>query len=90
MPKSLKEILAGVKKSTVTAGTTGDQPGVDYAPKSPDEQDFVAKHKVEKHEDRVGNGDDVYKGTTKHSQLKDVKHGYRKPKDEIAHEKWES
>lgn len=32
---------------------------------APDGDKFIAKHKIEKHADRVGNGDDVYKGKTK-------------------------
>ncbi len=87
MTKSLKDILAGVKTSTVVPGSTGTQPGVDYAPKAPAEQDVVKKHKVEKHADRVGNGDDVYQATNiKHSQIKDAKHGYKKPEDQKVNE----
>ena len=87
MTKSLKDILAGVKSSTVVPGSTGTQPGVDYAPKAPAEQDVVKKHKVEKHADRVGNGDDVYQATNiKHSQIKDAKHGYKKPEDQKVNE----
>lgn len=70
MAKSLKDILAGVKSSKVRAGSTGTEPGVDYDPKAPAEQDFVAKHKTEVHADRVGNGDDVYKGKTKEAKYK--------------------
>lgn len=87
MTKSLKDILAGVKTSTVVPGSTGTQPGVDYAPKAPAEQAVVKKHKVEKHADRVGNGDDVYQATNiKHSQIKDTKHGYKKPEDQKVNE----
>lgn len=68
MAKSLKDILAGVKSSKTVPGSTGTQPGVDYDPKAPAEQDFVAKHKTEKHADRVGNTDDVYKGKTKEAK----------------------
>lgn len=68
MAKSLKDILAGVKSSKTVPGSTGTQPGVDYDPKAPAEQDFVAKHKTEKHADRVGNSDDVYKGKTKEAK----------------------
>lgn len=90
MPKSLKDILAGVKSSKVVPGSTGSDPGVDYAPKAPNEQEFVKKHKVEKHADRVGNGDDVYQATNvKHSQIKDTKHGYKKPQDQKVNEEEE-
>ena len=75
MAKSLGDILKGVNKSKVVPGTTGDDPGVDYAGKMKDERDFVAKHSIEKHEDRVGNGDDVYKAS-KIKQSKDDKHGH--------------
>ena len=87
MPKSLKDILAGVKKSTVVPGSTGDDPGVDYMPKTKGEQDFVALHKTEKHADRVGNEDDVYKGTTKYSLDKETKHGHKAPKDKKVYDK---
>ena len=87
MAKSLKEILSGVKSSKIETGSTGDEPGVDYAPKAPAEQDFVKKHKTEKHADRVSNGDDVYNATNvKHSQIKDAKHGYKNPDDKKVNE----
>ena len=66
MAKPLSDILKGVKTSKIEPGSTGKRPGVDYAPKSKGDQDFVAKHKTEKHADRVGNEDDVYKGNTKY------------------------
>ena len=87
MAKPLKDILAGVRKSKVVPGSTGKDPGVDYAPKAKSEQDFVAQHEVEKHEDRVGNGDDVYKGTTKYALDKEDKHGHKKPKDTKVYDK---
>lgn len=73
MAKSLKDILAGVKSSKIVPGSTGVDPGVDYMPKAPAEQDFVAKHKTEKHADRVGNGDDVYSGSKMKNANKDPK-----------------
>ena len=80
MPKSLNDILKGVKKSTTTALTTGNVPGVDYADKMKDGRDFVAQHSIEKHADRVGNDDTVYKGSTKKAEMK--RHGHEpKPKD---------
>jgi len=88
MPKSLKEILAGVKKSTVVSGSTGTKPGVDYMPKAKDEQDFVTQHKTEKHEDRVGNGDDVYKATNvKYALEDDEDHGHKSPKDKKVYDR---
>lgn len=86
MSKSLKDVLNGVKKSKVEDGSTGDQPGVDYASKAKGGQDFVKKHKTEKHADRVGNEDEPYKTSKiKHSQIKDKKHGYKSQDDESAY-----
>lgn len=88
MPKSLKDLLSGVKASKVVPGSTGKDPGVDYAPKAPAEQDFVKKHETEKHEDRVGNGDDVYQATNvKYSLANDDKHGHKSPKDKKVYDK---
>lgn len=88
MAKPLKDILAGVKKSKVVPGSTGKDPGVDYAPKAKDEQDFVAKHETEKHDDRVGNGDDVYQAkNVKYSLDKDDKHGHKSPKDKRVYDR---
>lgn len=89
MAKPLKDILAGVKKSQVVPGSIGKDPGVDYMPKAKAEQDFVAQHSTEKHEDRVGNGDDVYKGNTKYvlDSPKEAKHGHRKTKDSAVYDK---
>jgi len=86
MPKQLKDILAGVKSSKIVPGSTGSDPGVDYAPKAPNEQEFVKKHSTEKHADRVGNDDDVYQATNiKHSQVAEKKHGYKKPEDKAVY-----
>lgn len=89
MAKPLKDILAGVKKSQVVPGSIGKDPGVDYMPKAKAEQDFVAQHSTEKHEDRVGNGDDVYKGNTKYvlDSPKEAKHGHKKTKDSAVYDK---
>ena len=68
MAKPLSDILKGVKKSTVTPGSTGKDPGVDYMPKAGDEQKFVAKHSTEKHDHRTGNGPEVFSASqVKHS-----------------------
>lgn len=75
MAKSLNDVLKGVNKSKVVPGSTGDDPGVDYAGKMKDERDFVAQHKTEKHEDRVGNGDDVY-NASKIKKAKMERHGH--------------
>jgi len=82
MHKLLKDILDGVKKSKIVPGSTGSNPGVDYAPKAPNEQEFVKKHEREKHDDRVGNGDDIYQATNiKSSIAKEPKHGRKNIKD---------
>lgn len=79
MAKSLSDILKGVKKSKIEDGSLGKEPGVDYSPKAPAERKFVSFHKVEKHEDRVGNGPEVYSG----SKQKEVK-GKDKPVNDLA------
>ena len=81
MPKNLNDVLKGVRKSTINKLTTGENPGVDYADKSKDTRDFLDQHSVEKHEDRVGNGDDVYKASgVKKASME--RHGHEpKPKD---------
>ena len=87
MAKQLKDILAGVKSSKIVPGSTGSDPGVDYAPKAPNEQKFVKKHSTEKHADRVGNDDDVYQATNvKHSQASEPAHGHKSPKDKAVYE----
>lgn len=87
MPKQLKDILNGVKKSKITPEKLGDRPHVDYEPKAPAEQDWVAKHSVEKHDDRVGNGDDVYQATNvKKVSNKKTNKGHDKGEDEKVYE----
>jgi len=83
MAKYLKDVLNGVKSSTKVTNDLGG-----YKPKAGDEQDFVKKHEIEKHADRVGNGDDVYKGTTKYvlANAKEKNHGYKKPEDTKVNE----
>lgn len=67
MAKPLHEILAGVKSSKVEKLDHKDM----YKWGSPDGEKFVdTDHPVEKHEDRAGNKDDVYKGTTKKAPYK--------------------
>lgn len=70
--------LSGVKKSTTEPADISDFNA------SSGNQDFAKKHEIEKHEDRVGNGDDVYKGKTKKAEMK--RHGYEKPEDEKIYE----
>lgn len=66
MAKSLKDILNGVKSSKTETPDLSDIH--DYGNGAGKE--FISKHKIEKHEDRVGNGDDVYKGKTKKASYK--------------------
>jgi hypothetical protein len=89
MAKSLKQILNGVKASTKAKASLGTKPGVDYRPKAPAEQEFADKHEVEKHDDRAGNGPDVYAGAkTEYSmdtpQMK--RFGHKKTADEKVYE----
>jgi hypothetical protein len=89
MTKSLNDILKRYSdvisgknpSSTVSALTTGDNPGVDYADKMKDTRDFIAQHSVEKFDDRVGNGPDVYQAANvKKAEME--RHGHEpKPKD---------
>lgn len=88
MAKTLNDILKGVKASKIVPGSTGMDPGVDYAPKAKAEQDFVAKHKTEKHADRVGNDDDVYSGKTEYvlNKASEKLHGYKQSDAEKVYE----
>jgi len=85
MAKSLTDIVKGVKSSTVKPASIGKDPGVDYQPKAPGEQEFVVSRTVEKHADRVGNGDDIYQATNiKYSladKAKESRHGRRNRKE---------
>lgn len=58
MAKYLKDVLKG--KNTTTK-KTNDLGG--YKPKAGDEEKFAKDHEIEKHEDRVGNGDSAYMAT---------------------------
>lgn len=88
MAKPLSDILKGVKASKTEPGSTGTDPGVDYAPKAKAERDWVAKHKTEKHEDRVGNTDAPYKASTKYvlDDEKENKHGNKQKEAEAVYE----
>jgi len=54
--------LEGVHKSTTEPASTGVDPGVDYMSKDGETDKFIKLHSVQKHADRVGNGEDVYNG----------------------------
>lgn len=87
MAKQLKDILNGVKASKKMSGTLGKDPGVDYMPKAGDEAKFAGKHEIEKHEDRVGNKDDVYNGTdVKPKSNKEANKGHNKGEDQKVYE----
>lgn len=88
MAKPLSDILKGVKASKTEPGSTGTDPGVDYAPKAKAERDWVAKHKTEKHEDRVGNTDAPYKASTKYvlDDEKEKRHGNKQKEAEAVYE----
>ena len=78
MAKTIKELLAKTKKSGVKSSETspvklGTKPGVDLSPKAPADRDFIAKHKLEKFSDRVGNKSDVYSATNVKKALDDKK-----------------
>jgi len=80
MAKSLQDVLKGVKSSSKVKNDLGG-----YKPKAGDEEKFAAKHEIEKHEDRVGNGDDVYKGSTKPAKFPRQKDGvYEERVDELS------
>lgn len=67
MAKPLRHVT-GVKSSKIEPMDLKD------LDKSPDGAKLDAKyHKIEKHADRAGNGDDVYKGTTKEAPYKKAK-----------------
>jgi len=64
MSKLLKDILKqahdtikGVRHSTTEPVSTGKDPGVDYKPKAGDEDNFIAKHSVQKWDEPTGNID---------------------------------
>jgi len=61
--KQAHERIKGVHAAKTAAGSLGKEPGVDYQPKAGDEDDFVAKHSVEKWDDRAGNKSDVFQAT---------------------------
>ena len=61
-----------------------------YKPKSGDEQKFVAKHVVAKHDDVSGNKDDVFQATNvKTVEREKDRHGYAPGKDEEVYEEVE-
>lgn len=58
-----------------------------YEPKSPDEKRFKDKHVTIKHQDRNGNGDDVFQATNvKKAERTKERHGYEPGEDEKVYE----
>lgn len=84
MPKHLTEVLKGVKSSVIEPMEFPDDLQASEGGK-----EFIAKHKIEKHADRVGNTDTVYKGTTKPVVDMNHKHGYKKGEDAKVYEEKE-
>jgi hypothetical protein len=91
MAKALKDILQqahdrikGVHASQTSPGSLGKDPGVDYDPKSGDEQDFVAKHSVQKWDEPSGNPN--YADSVKYVLDKEKNHGYTERKAEKVNE----
>lgn len=61
--KQASDTIKGVRPSKTEPLSLGKDPGVDYDPKAPDEQDFVAKHSVQRWDDPNGNKSDVFQAT---------------------------
>lgn len=61
-----------------------------YEARSADEKRFIDKHVVVKHEDRNGNGDDVFKAKkTKYIKRKEEGHGHDAGEDHLVYEDFE-
>lgn len=75
--KPLKQILAQ---------KTNDLGG--YKPKSPDEQKFVGKHKIQVTQDANGNDDEVFKASKVKAYERGEHHGYNPGEDEKVYEEY--
>lgn len=91
MAKLLKDILKqahdtikGIRPSTTEPASTGKDPGVDYKPKAGDEDDFIAKHSVQKWDDIAGNPN--FADKVKYSLEKEKHHGNTQTKAKAANE----
>ena len=91
MAKTLKDILKqahatikGVRPSTTDTLSLGKDPGVDYDPKAPAEQDFVAKHSVQKWDEPYGNPN--YADKIGYVLDKEAKHGNTEAKAKKVYE----
>ena len=90
MAKGLEDILngkdkrlEGVKSSKTRKGSTGDNPGVDYALRDKDGREFVASHDTEEHDDRVGNDSANEAGSKIKKALSDPKNAKLRPKESV-------
>lgn len=85
--------LNGVRSQSTTDGKTGEDPGVDYAPKAGDERKWIAAHSVEKHADRVGNINHPYTQPQEKYDLNfsdEKRHGRKRGDDEKVYESKEN
>ena len=78
MAKPLKAIIGkdkrldGVNKSSVEAGEVYGGKDSDINKNDPATVELVKKHTVQKHSDRVGNGEDIYNGTNVKYSMNDA------------------
>lgn len=85
--KTLKQLLE-LKAEKPTPSTPVEPDSVtSFVPKTKDEKRFMDKHVVQKHADRAGNGDDVYRATNvKAYDRAASKHGYNPKQDQDVYE----
>ena len=89
MAKYLREIAKKGSMNTSHYEIGGDNKSteselnIDDFNDAPGNREFAKKHKVQKWEDRNGNDEKVFKGSTKQTSMKD--HGYKDPADDIAY-----
>jgi len=78
MSKYLREIVSCNSSKT-------EPMNLDDLNQAPGNRDFIGQHSVEKHADRVGNKDDIYKaGSIKQAKMK--RHGLSDPVQKLANE----
>lgn len=83
----LKQLKGVLKAHTVLPNQTGVAGSSGYTPKAGDEGKFAALHKISKHEDRVGNKDDVFKAAKiKTYDRVAHRHGYGVKDDDLRGE----
>ena len=81
MAKALADILKGVNSSTEEPLNLDDLTD----PPAKGSKEFLAKHKVTKRADRVGNSDDVY-NASKVKKAEMAHHGYGEKKQKAENE----